>query len=271
MILCMQDKSYFLIKLSKLMESTFDFVNPYIFKVVSFLMNLFKPGEERVLIYTDSRGYEVTKAYNRRNPMSSYVWKLMKDYRCDVFLCPEKSTSLIDFLYFWKRNEKKRKVKYRYVILHCGIVDFSPRPESSYESIIRSKMDKIQFLNLDSYFEKRTTGPLYENELTMSVATIELVENYYVPFLQKIDGLIYIGVNPVIPTWKGHYWRMRPENINEILRFDAIMCKEIANIIKLSNWNNSSIMSNTVDNVHYNRKGFGIIYRQIIQAMSFFK
>ncbi|ANC41468.1 hypothetical protein A6V27_14370 [Hafnia alvei] len=63
----------------------------------------------KMFIYTDSRGYEITKLWNKRNPFSSYVGELIKKYNVEYHICEQDSTTIIDFLYTYKKTFWKEK------------------------------------------------------------------------------------------------------------------------------------------------------------------
>ena len=242
----------------------FEIVNPFFLGLFVYLFRWINRIKKRpaILVFTDSRGFEVTKFWNRKNPFSSYISNLIFDYSCTVKLCPEKFTSLLDFLDFFERVNSE---DYDCIILHCGIVDFAPRPESSFDLMYFSKLHySIKYPVFDIIDKaRREPGPKYQTEFTYSFLTEEALTNIILPKLKKITNLLYIGISPVLNTWDGNYWRKRPKNINEQLKLDKLMKKEIGNFISLSELDESEIKRFTSDNVHYTKLGFDYIYKQL--------
>jgi hypothetical protein len=222
-------------------------------------------GKKKVLIYTDSRGFEVTKPWNRKNALSSYIKNIVKQYTCDVIICPEKHTSLLDFLDYYESNN----IKYNHVILHCGIVDFAPRPESSFDEMYKAKLKLLRKYNLISKISKdyRKFGVKYEGEATISFLDFNTLKSEIIPKLSKIDNLIYIGINRVLPDWNGQYWRKRPVNINEQLVLNDVILECIDQKVDLSKLTDKQIMDLTSDNVHFTNAGFDYIYNEISQIL----
>lgn len=249
---------------SSMLLAVFNRLNPIVFFFVNGTIKWtnWLLGRKRVLIYTDSRGFEVTKAWNRKNPMSSYIRKFQLHYSCDVQLCPRKFTSLLDFLEFW---ETRVNCDYEYVILHCGIVDFAPRPMNSYSEMYSSKIKLIERYNLAGVLanDQAAEGQRYCGELTRAFLTEEAVQSVIIPKLVSVPGLIYVGINRVLSDWDGMYWRKRPGNINDQLILSRKLETQLPMSIDLSDWSDIEIRRFTSDNVHLNQLGFNYVYRQI--------
>lgn len=242
----------------------FELINPalYGFWVLIFrFVNRLK-GRPKLLVFTDSRGFEVTKFWNRKNPFSSYIGKLILDYECHVQVCPEKFTSLLDFLTYYESLKVK---KFDKVVLHCGIVDFAPRPESSFDQMFNSKFSKLEKFSILSEVRKenRAFGTEFEGEKTMAFLSESALQSVILPKLTSIPNLIYISINPVLNDWKGNYWRHRPTNINEQLELDKLIKSSIREVVDLSILKREEIMSFTSDNVHYKSEGFDYIYTKL--------
>lgn len=249
-------------------SSTFEFLYPLLFKAPILFFSLFNSIRRRpkILVFTDSRGFEVTKIWNRKNPFSSYIKKLIFSYNCTVKVCPEKFTSILDFLTFYETISHK---KFKKVVLHCGIVDFAPRPESSFNLMYEAKVSKVKKYSIEKYISKRNRdfGTKYQGEKTLSFLNDDSITNVLLPLLQKIPNLVYIGVNPVLSDWIGNYWRKRPDNINEQLLLDELLITGIVESIDLSNLQREDIKCYTTDNVHYTKEGFDFIYAQLLPLL----
>ncbi|WP_192813354.1 hypothetical protein [Gallaecimonas xiamenensis] len=243
-------------------KSYFYFI--YMISRVFFVWNFLR-GKKRVLVFTDSRGFEITKKTNRGNPFSSYASHIIKNYCCDYYLCPEKYTSIVDFIALNKEIDIN---KYDLIILHCGIVDFAPRPESSFLEMRDMKSLKAEENGVTDFISKaRLDDTYYMGESTFSyIDYLELPE-----LLTSLDSIknktIYIGISRVLTGWRGNYWRDRPFNINRQLDANEIMLDYFKNNIDLSKWSDENIKEYTSDNVHYTSAGFSVIKKELIKAL----
>lgn len=242
----------------------FDYVNHYLYGFIIDCLSFinFLRNRQKILIFTDSRGFEVTKFYNRKNPFSSYIGRMVTRFNCTVKICPEKFTSLLDFMAFYHDLEN---TSFDCVILHCGIVDFAPRPESSFDQMLADKEKFFEIYPIFEYIKKenRNSQVKYQGENTYSFLNEKALNNVVLPILKNIPNIIYIGASPVLLNWDGNYWRKRPENINEVLCLDAIMKRVLVNNISLSDLTAEQIKIYTSDNVHYTKEGFEYIYNQL--------
>lgn len=221
-------------------------------------------AKKRILIYTDSRGFEITKLYNRKNPFSSYARYFIRNYNCEVYLCTEKHTTLFDFFYIINKKSKK----YDFVILNTGVVDFSPRPISQINAILDFKKNKIVNLFGLNYFEslKKFDGydTIYMGEKTSAI----LPENYILNFAEKfeqINNLIWITCNPVDVNWRGNYSKSRPLNINMVNEKSKLLLKNLnrTKVINYTDWSLDEVHKYTCDNIHYSLKGMNLIENNI--------
>ncbi|WP_114729096.1 hypothetical protein [Vibrio cholerae] len=245
-------------------------IQRFFFYVIGFLFSFKK--RKKILIYSDSRGHEVTKPWNKHNPFSSYVSHFFFYYDVDYYLCPEFSTTFIDFLYQYKRA-KEKGVKYDFVISHIGLVDFSPRPVSMLKDMLNIKRHKIEYLGLDinEFISQinHDSGYRYYGERTNNFYTKEYFCKKIIPMLKEIENIIFIGCNRVLLDWDGNYWRKRPENINEILMYNDILLKEFPDsVVDISHWCDNEIREFTVDNIHLNKHGYTIIKDKLNEIIS---
>lgn len=224
----------------------------------------------KIFIFTDSRGYEVTKLWNKKNPFSSYIGDLIKEFRVDYHICEYSSTTIIDFLYEYDRQLNKGKV-FDFVIMHVGLVDFSPRPKSMAIDILKAKAQKIKHFRWDvNVFEKNICMPIsteiYNNEKLANLYDEFFLKNEIIPLINKIPNLIYIGCNPVLQDWRGNYWQDRPRDISQILMsYNKVMLEGLTDkeIINIEDWGRDEIKEFTVDNIHLNRKGYDQIFSEL--------
>lgn len=251
-------------KTQDILFKLFNKVNPKVFYVILKFFEMLNKlqKKKRILIFTDSRGFEVTKPWNRKNPFSSYVGTLALRYSCRVLVCPEKFTSLVDFISYYDEADGS---SFDHIILHCGIVDFAPRPESSFEQMFETKRCKLDQYSLSESISKnnREASESYEGEPTYSFLNKEALDSVILPRLINMPNLIYVGTSKVLTDWDGIYWRKRPRNINEQLKLDAMLCKAARNSIKMSELNDELIKLYTSDNVHYTNKGFNFILAKL--------
>lgn len=219
--------------------------------------------KKTALVYTDSRGFEIRSPFNKKNPFSSYCAHLIKEFNAEVYICPEKHTTLIDFLFFYQSLQKKFDV----IILHCGVVDFSRRPISSLESIYEQKKHKFLALGfeINDLVENKnfSEGAVYEGEKTASLYPLSQFEKIVLPKMQAIRGLIWIGCNKVILDWQGSYWKKRPDDINVIMAYSDLAEKRLSHVVSLSDWDNRQIKLFTDDNIHPNASGYRCIYSRV--------
>ncbi len=199
--------------------------------LVGLLYKIRNYKKKKILIYTDSRGFEITKLCNRRNPFSSYIGYFIKKFNVDYYLCTEKHTTTLDFLNVYHRKKSKN---YDYVILHTGVVDFSPRPKSMLNSIYEKKKMLIKKFISPKLFDehkKENYKEQYMGELTNSIYSKKIAKENILPELREINNLIWISCNPVLKDWLGNYKKKRPDNMNIVLDFSLIFMEGISNAI----------------------------------------
>jgi hypothetical protein len=246
------------------LELTIKSISVFIVGIYRYL-NRKKPS---VLIYTDSRGHEINSKLNKKNPFSSYCNKLIKKYSVTVFVCPEKHTTIIDFLFLYE----ELNIKYDFIVLHCGVVDFSRRPINQLNDIYRLKKHKMLHLGFtDKDFVEslnQKTGYYYNDHPTASIYTTVQFSNIILPKLKVIENLIFIGCNRVLLDWDGTYWQERPRDINIIMEYCSIAKGELNYFIDLSCWNENDIKKYTDDNIHPNRLGYLQLTRYIDYHLS---
>lgn len=229
-------------------------------KVITLMYKVKNVNKPKVLVYTDSRGFEISKWYNRKNPFSSYAGYFIKNFNCDVFICKHKHTTILDFLIDTKPEQ------YDAVIMHCGIVDFSTRPLSNVQWIYDYKVDALsRFFSASDLNNNlnNTHDTLYEGERTLSMYSLEQAIAVILPKLKSLDNLIWINSNKILSDWSGSYWKERPANINLVQEFNAIFTSELENTIDLSDWDEADIKRYTSDNIHFNHIGFSYILNEL--------
>lgn len=218
--------------------------------------------KDKLLIYTDSRGFEVTKFHNRKTPFNSYIGKLVQEYSCEVFICPEKYTTFFDF---FELISRKNTNKYKYIICHIGVVDFSPRPQSSIPNILTNKQTKIIDCFDKEIFNSLMSEGCYEisyyGEQTKSLLGANMIK-LLADKLNGISNLIWISCNPVDLNWNGNYFRKRPNNINLVNEYSQQLITYLRNasIIDLTSLSLEEVRVLTCDNIHFNSRGMNYIH-----------
>lgn len=216
-----------------------------------------------IFVYTDSRGSAVGSIFNKNNPFSLYVKYFIKNYNADVFLCPEKSTTVFDFLYEFKKQDNN----YTFVIAHIGVVDFAPRPITQNISILKSKKFKIINLFGEKMYNKLLSFEGYEQKYNGEI-TSSTVPEFMLPFIaekfNEIDNLIWISCNKVLADWVGNY-KERPKNSNLIIDKSILFSKHLKTekVVDLTNWLDEEIKNFTCDNVHLTNDGSEFILEDL--------
>jgi hypothetical protein len=159
---------------------------------------------------------------------------------------------------------------YDLIILHAGIVDFSPRPKSSLQLIYVTKdaiLTKfIPSLELERNLQETDYGS-YEGEETASLYSLESAENYILPQLQAIPNLLWIGSNRVLANWQGSYYKQRPKSMSIIDRYCQLFSQGLKDSIDLQIWTDEDIKSFTVDNIHLSQLGFDYLKTEIMKRV----
>jgi len=249
------------------------FANFLIKLFVNFRLLLYRTlnyDKEKLFIYTDSRGFEITKIHNRKNPFSSYIKYLIKNYRCYVFTAPEKHTTIFDFIDVYEKY--RRRHNFKHVIAHIGVVDFSPRPISQIENILLLKKNKIvksfgqdlfyDILNFKGYDQE------YQKEKTSAIAPEFLIPKVADVF-SNIKNFVWISCNPVDINWRGNYPKDRPANINMVNDKSKALISLLKDveIIDLTDWDLNLVHKYTCDNIHFNQLGMKFLEQEIIKIV----
>lgn len=217
-------------------------------------------GTKTLFIYTDSRGYDVTKVWRRHNAITNrYVMKIKRTNRVKLMMAPFSHTSILDFVEFYTDYPEFFDTVDT-VVLHLGIVDFAPRPRSSLETMKLSKSIKENKLG---FYPRHAAYSLeYEGEQLFSYMSLEDLSNVLCQF-DFLKKCIWILPNPVISTWRGAYWKDRPQNMNQILKYKQVFDEHDVRTVDLSGWTTQEIKTYTTDNVHYSAAGFEAIYCEL--------
>ena len=243
---------------------------------------------QKILIFTDSRGEHVPRGSQHR----TFPHKLAEsaDFSADLYLCPFKWTTSIDFIKYFPNEELD---KYDAVILYTGIVEWSPRPFRSAKDDVLFNLSEATEITLDelskdySTFSNKITnfkGGLwrnffgadaveshfrlpyeiaYEGEKTISLYSQEMTEQV-ARYLAGIEHLIFINSNRILGDWNGDYFKDRPQNMNITHQYCDIFSKYIPShrLIDLRVWDEESVKLNTCDNIHLSESGSEYVLRE---------
>jgi glycosyltransferase involved in cell wall biosynthesis len=221
-------------------------------------------NRKRILLYTDSRGNYIKGHCDYKH----YGKRLAELFDVDMYLCPEKWTTTLDFL---ELRKKIRLEDYDAIVLHTGIVDASPRHQKiALEKIYPPKkaiFDEIfgeqkiwQYLNTD-------LGCDYEDDKTINLYSLDMAKECLLPALKKIPNLIWIGGNRIVPGWRGNYWKERPTNISLIEMYFSLFASELEHVVDLMGWSYDEIKRYTFDNMHPNKEGSDYIFERTLQKI----
>lgn len=246
-----------------------------IFSIRSLYYKIKNKNKMKIFVFTDSRGYEVSNLWNKRNPFSSYVGDLIKKFNVEYHICEYSSTTIIDFLFEYERKVKEGK-NYDFVVAHIGLVDFSPRPYSMAVNIIKMKAHKIKYLNwsieeIESHIKIPVSNEIYNKERLSNIYSKSFLINNVIPRLVQIPRLIYIGCNPVLSNWRGNYWQDRPQDLSSTLMdYNALMLAMLneKNIVNIEGWGEKEIKNYTVDNIHLNCEGYRVISKKLDRILT---
>ena len=242
------------------------FLVDYGCRLFSYYYKVKNQKKKKILIYTDSRGFEISSIKNRKNPFGSYIGYFINNYNVDYYLCREKHTTIIDFLHLFHKNKKK----YDYIILQLGVVDFSPRPKSMVRPIYNFKRKKVKNIfdikTIEDHL-RTTSTDYYAGEETLSLYSLTMAEKYILPELLKIDNLIWIGCNKVLPDWDGNYPRKRPDNMYVIEDYTQLFHNNLKYSINILDWDEEEIKEYTCDNIHLTVKGMEYLRQSILSVI----
>ena len=217
-----------------------------------------------LFVYTDSRGFRIDNWWSRRNPIGAYVSMLAQQYRLTYHICPYRHTTLLDFLFDVHQNDMAR---YDAIILHVGIVDFSPRPISQAAAVLKEKAHKIRavFGDKASEFEPYLHKDVYDGEPTASLYSPQVLTDLILPEIKKLKSrLVWIGINNIVLEWRGNYHRDRPRNMNVVGEFQArVEFGRGYEVLSLSHWSEQQIRQFTVDNIHLSRVGNEYLFGEL--------
>ncbi len=148
---------------------------------------------------------------------------------------------------------------------------FLPRPLSSLEILKQTKNSKL-FLNLFETQKEHYSNPFevkYYDEFTINLYSKSFLLYNLIPELNKIENFIWIDSNHILKSWNGNYSKGRPDNIDSIVsEYDKVMESALKNIITLKGWSENEIKQFTIDNIHFNHRGFLELNKRIEEKIA---
>lgn len=224
-------------------------------------------GRPRLLVYTDSRGFNVIGRLGR-TPFGTYVAPLRSRYDLTYRISPEHPTTIVDFL---NHLDVVAASDYDAIVMHCGVVDFSPRPLSSIARLRSAKAGSPRFTKLFRANEEHYRRPFqcrYRGEPTVTIYSQEFLLTDVLPGLEALPNLVWVNSNRFVPGWDGNYTKGRPGNIDAVVDdFDRVMMRDLRRVVDLKRWSPAEVQAYTIDNIHFTPAGFATVSRLIDQAV----
>ena len=229
------------------------------------LLSLGKKKVKKILLYTDSRGDNLP----RYNFYQHYGERLSQVFWIEAYLCPEKWTTILDFLNLYRSINSNY---YDYIILHAGAVDAAPRQKKIFQEIIYPQKKEIfDRIFGESNMKEHLKTDLkceYEGDRTMNMYSLDMALKYLIPLLKQIPSLIWINSNQIVPNWRGNYWRERPANISLIEEYSETFTSNLDRVVDLQKWSACDVKSYTFDNIHPNEEGSNYIFNQLLEVVN---
>lgn len=247
---------------------------------------------KRILIFTDSRGQH--KPIGQNHPMFAERLKADPSIDVELYLCPMKWTTTLDFLAMFDREKLST---YDAIILWTGIVDWSPRPVSSakadlYDNHNVANLNNVS-LNTRDYSSKVVNnkkeifdhifgeaaireyfaspfGTTYAGEKTSNMYSLTMAEKDLLPRLADIPNLVFINSNRFVPNWEGDFKKGRPQNIAITHKYSDLFTQYLAKtakVIDLRTWSNEDVKRYTCDNLHVTEAGNNYIYGELVSTL----
>lgn len=254
-------------------------------------------GKPRILVFTDSRG-QLKPGFSDRLIFPERIKAELeaRGTRVDLILCPFKWTSTIDFIELIETGLIDVE-RYRRIVLYTGVVDWSPRPISSFRACMkgttREPLDLKTFkrkkpppkvANHKLAFFRRFFGTRaynahartcfkteYRGEPTINLYSLPMLEDRVIPYLRQLgDKLIFVNSNRLVPGWEGDYTIKnpdgRPHNIRLIEDYAQRMSTSF-DCVDLLKWSSRQIKRFTTDNMHLSWAGSEWIAARLLKRL----
>ena len=221
-------------------------------------------GKKTILYISDSRGFLVGSLFSYKNHFKNcLISGLQKNYAVLPIINRQKHTTLLDGLDFINNSRSK----FDLIVLHLGVVDFSPRSFSSAELIRAKKISSLAnkpIYNLENGCEEVSISldltvrepATYEGEQTDAIANGMYIKKVKDMMNEIPQPMIAITTNNVDLTWRGNYWRDRPNNMNSYLSVERSFWSETGIPCISLNDCSETVYETTLDNIHPSKLGF---------------
>lgn len=242
---------------------------------------------KRLLLFTDSRGqYKIPG-----DDYKIFGERLMRecDADMDAIYCPMRWTTTLDFLSMFEISDLQ---KYDRVVLHTGIVDWSPRKLSSAIDNVYDNQAEINLENarlnthnyankvinnkktmFDLVFGEREMGrhfrsPFHDQldgEPSINMYRLSSARSLLIPRLSSIENLVFINANRIVPGWNGNSSRRRPVNMEIIHDYSFAFADALGaeRVVDLLAWDYDDVRHYTCDNRHLTAQGSDYIFEKL--------
>jgi len=213
----------------------------------------------RTLIYTDSRGLNNLSPATEQSGF--YPQRMKENFGSEIHVCPHFRTTIIDFINF----HKNRNENYDFVFLHAGVVDFAPRRQSRCWAIYNERKSHFDNVfgelvikeHLSSTFNYELKG-----EITTNMYSLSMANQYVLPYLKKIDNLLWINCSRIISNLNVDTF-----SIKIIKKYSDYFASQL-NTIDLSKWDDHQLRKCTIpDQIHLSRRGSNALYDLMVEEM----
>jgi len=218
----------------------------------------------KILLYTDSRGLKLES-----EDYVHYSERLAERYDVDAFLRPFKKTTTLDFLQFVKEHDISA---YDHVILHVGIVEYSPRRQKSCWRMYESKRQIFDEVfgkdNIKAHLS-RDFGYTYKDDKIINMYSMDMARRDLLPRLRDVHRLIWVSNTRDVPFWNDPTRQNRrgPLNMHIIHDYAHLFMDTLNESINLMQWDEDGAKEHTIEGIHLNKKGSDFLYNKIVERL----
>ena len=240
----------------------------------------------KILVYTDSRGQHKPAGSSHKIFGERLRDDTVEDIDVTLVLCPMKWTTTLDFYEYSLKNDLSQ---YDWIILHTGIVEWSPRPiTSAYNDLYNNTNElnlETSILNTRDYSKKIVNNKKecfdyffgetqinnylkkpfdidFAGEKTINMYSLEMAHDFLIPWLKNFTNLVFISANKVLPDWKGDHNKGRPDNMEVIDKYSKLFSSQLPSqrVLDLNSWSREEVKKYTCDNMHLTKEGSDYIF-----------
>lgn len=220
-------------------------------------------GYPKTLYFSDSRGFLVGSYVGYKNHFrNNIVGRFHNKFAVKIEINKHSHTTLADLFYEYSIEDLN---SFDFLIIHLGVVEFSPRRNIDAVAIRNDKLEKLGRVKITkgSSVEKgflqalnARTEAIYENDVTDSIVNADLYKKY-MEKLQSVNvPIIALTTQTVLDDWRGNYWRARPSNMNSFLALEREFWKSVTPYVIQVPDDECLIKKFTMDNIHPTKLGF---------------